>query len=82
MTYTSAAPSGVPALTALDDVLAAMKKFKPKDEWFLLTPEGQGVKGTYQQIWHYMATRHPLMQDAAMCFHQESGYDKEKPNAE
>ena len=77
-TSTSAAPSGVRALAALDDVLAAMEKFKPKDEWVLLTPEGQCMKGTYQQIWHYMATRHPLMKDAVMCFHQENGYDKEE----
>jgi hypothetical protein len=77
-TSTSTAPSGVPAITALDDVLAAMEKFKPKDEWVLLTPEGQCMKGTYQQIWHYMATRHPLMKDAVMCFHQENGYDKEE----
>ena len=78
MTYTSAAPSGVPVLTTLDDVLAAMEKFKPKDEWFLLPPEGQGVKGSYLQILHYMASRHPLMAKAPMYFDPESGYDKEE----
>lgn len=77
-TSTSAAPSGVPALTTLDDVLVAMEKFKPKDEWVLLTPEGQCMKGTYQQIWHYMATRHPWMANAPMCFDPENGYDKEE----
>jgi len=78
MTYTSAAPSGVPALPALDDVIAAMEKFKPKDEWVLLTPEGQCMKGTYQQMILYMASRHPLMANAPMYFDPESGYDKEE----
>ena len=64
MTCTSTAPSGVPAITALDDVLAAMEKFKPKDEWVLLTPEGQCMKGTYQQIILYMASRCPSMSKA------------------
>ena len=78
MTYTSATPSGVPALTTLDDVLAAIEKFKPKDEWVLLTPEGQCMKGTYLEILHYMASRHPLMAKAPMYFDPESGYDKEE----
>ena len=77
-TCTSTAPSGVPAITALDDVLAAMEKFKPKDEWFLLTPEGHGVKGSYLQILHYMTSRHPLMANAPICFDPENGYDKEE----
>ena len=67
-TCTSTAPSGVPTITALDDVLAAMEKFKPKDEWLLVTPEGQCMKGTYGQIMAYMTSRHPLLKDAALHF--------------
>ncbi len=67
-TCTSTAPSGVPAIAALKDVLAAMEKFKPKDEWVLLTPEGQCVKGTYGQIMVYMTSRHPLLKDVAFHF--------------
>ncbi len=69
-TCTSTAPSGVPAIAALDDVLAAMEKFKPKDEWLLVTPEGQCMKGTYGQIMAYMTSRHPLLKDAAFHFHE------------
>ncbi len=67
-TCTSTAPSGVPAIAALKDVLAAMEKFKPKDEWVLLTPEGQCVKGAYGQIMVYMTSRHPLLKDVAFHF--------------
>lgn len=67
-TCTSTAPSGVPAIAALKDVLAAMEKFKPKDEWLLVTPEGQCMKGTYGQIMVYMTSRHPLLKDAALHF--------------
>lgn len=79
-TCTSTARTEVPAIATLDDVLATMEKFRPKDEWVLLTPEGQCLKGTHQQIILYMASRHPWMRDPVTAF--DTRDDKEKPSAE